>query len=65
MYLVGQTYDMRCSKCKSVNRFFSRLDTHGRSYRECADCGHNDRQPDPEPSIFSMGSSPLPRVIEF
>ncbi len=62
-YVNGPDYV--CSKCKSVNRFFNRLDGHGRNYRECADCGHNDRLPEMNHGGYNLSDYTPPKSVEY
>lgn len=62
MNYIATNYVVICSKCRSANRFFPKIDGYGRGYKVCADCGHSNQPPPPEPCIYSSGDT---KGVEF
>ncbi len=63
MYHVVNTPPWRCSKCGAGDhRIFHRHTLDGRSYQECADCGHSNKPPEitANSSGYSMYTLPSP-----
>jgi hypothetical protein len=65
MYTTVPGPKYKCSKCGSIDRFFVRFAHYSQTYKECADCGHDNKPPPPLDLWKSYASSDAPKIVEY